>query len=146
MSDSPPNPFAFEPVASASRRHDGWTPERQRAFIAALSKIGMVSAAAQSVGMSRKSAYELLKRADPESSFAHAWSEAQAAGRTNAWFTAVERAIDGVEVPYFHGGLQRGTKRIYNDRLLIAALRAIERAQGGAPDRWSQTLPWEEWE
>lgn len=28
MSDSPPDPFAFEPVPSASNRHDGWTPER----------------------------------------------------------------------------------------------------------------------
>ena len=126
-----PESLAFEPVPSASSRHDGWTPERQRGFIAALAKIGMVSAAARSVGMSRKSAYELLKRASPDSSFALAWREAQAAGRTNAWFTAVARAIDGIEVPYFHRGIQRGVRRVYNDRLLIAALRAVERAQGG---------------
>lgn len=135
MSDSPADPFAFEPVPSASNRHDGWTPERQRGFIAALSKIGMVTAAARTVGMSRKSAYELLKRAGPESSFARAWSEAQTAGRTNAWFTAVDRAIDGVEVPYFYRGTQRGTKRVYNDRLLIAAFRAIERVQGGGEEQ-----------
>jgi hypothetical protein len=81
--------------------------------------------------MSPKSAYDLVKRAGPESSFAFAWREAQAAGKTNAWFTAVDRAINGVEVPYFHGGLRRGTRRVYNDRLLIAAFRAIEREQNG---------------
>jgi hypothetical protein len=73
MSDSAPAPdysLAFDPAPSASRRHDGWTPERQRRFIAALQEIGMVSAAAASVGMSRKSAYSLLKRAGPDSSFA----------------------------------------------------------------------------
>ncbi len=41
------------------------------------------------------------------------------------------RAVNGVEVPYFYGGFQRGTRRVYNDRLLIAAFRAIEREQGG---------------
>ena len=132
MSDSAPSdPFAFDPVPSASSRHDGWTPERQRLFIAALREIGMVSAAAAAAGMSRKSAYALLKRAGPESSFARAWAEAQAAGRSNAWLTAVGRAIDGVEEPYFYRGIQRGTRRVYDNRLLIAAFRAIERAQGG---------------
>jgi hypothetical protein len=134
MSDSLSDPFAFTPVPSASNRHDGWTPERQRGFIAALSKIGVVAMAARSVGMSRKSAYALLKRAGPESSFARAWAEAQAAGRTTAWFTAVDEAVHGREVPYFYRGRQCGVKRVYNDRLLIAAFRAIERAQGGSGD------------
>lgn len=124
-----PDPFAFEPVAFARARRDGWTPERQRLFIHVLSRIGVVAFAAQAVGMSRKSAYELLTRAGSGSSFASAWREAQAAGKTGAWFTAVERALDGQEVPYFYGGLQRGTRRVYDNRLLIAALRAIERAQ-----------------
>lgn len=131
MSDSPSPPrFPFEPVAFARRRHDGWTPERQRLFIEVLGSIGVVAIAARAVGMSRKSAYALLKRAGPESSFALAWSEAQTAGRTNGWLTAVDRAIHGVEVPYFYGGLQRGTRRVYDDRLLIATFRAIQRAQG----------------
>jgi hypothetical protein len=130
MSDSPPDPPAFDPVPSASNRHDGWTPERQRAFIAVLARIGIVAWAAAAVGMSRKSAYELLKRAGPNSSFARAWREAQAMGRVNAVFTGVDRALNGTEVSYFYGGLQRGTRRVYDDRLLAAALRAIERAQG----------------
>src|SRR3954453_16488454 len=132
MSDSPSDPLAFEPVRFARRRSDGWTPERQRLFILALSKIGMVSAAAAAVGMSRKSAYALLERGGPGSSFARAWEEAQASGRTTVEFTAIERAIDGVEMPYSYRGKQYGVRRVYNDRLLIAALAAMQRAGGGS--------------
>ena len=85
MSDSPPNPFAFEPVASATNRRDGWTAERQRLFIETLAAGGIVSAAARRVGKSRKTAYELLKRAGPGSGFARAWQAALAAGRRSAW-------------------------------------------------------------
>ncbi|MEA3039735.1 MAG: hypothetical protein QOE79_2248 [Sphingomonadales bacterium] len=136
MSDSPADPPAFEPVRFARRRRDGWTPERQRLFILALSKIGMVSAAAAAVGMSRKSAYALLERAGPDSSFARAWEAAQASGRTTVDFTAIDRAIDGVEMPYFYRGKLCGVRRVYNDRLLIAALRATHRARGGGGDSW----------
>ncbi len=130
MPDSPADPPAFEPVSSASNRHDGWTPERQRAFIQALSKIGLVSAAARAAGMSRKSAYDLLRRAGPDSSFAAAWRVALQLGKVSACTSAVERAVDGVEVPYFYGGLQRGTRRVYNDALLIAVLRHFRRDTG----------------
>ena len=133
MTESPADMLAFEPVPSASNRHDGWTPERQRGFIHALSKIGVVSFAASCVGMSRKSAYALRDRAGQESGFAHAWREAQARGRATAWFETVRRAIEGVEEPYFYRGIQRGTRRVYNDRLLIAAFRAVERATGHEP-------------
>jgi hypothetical protein len=127
MSDSPPDLLAFAPVPSASNRHDGWTPERQRGFIDALSRIGLISAAARAVGMSRKSAYDLLKRAGPKSGFAKAWHAALAVGKITACATAVARAIEGVEVPYFYRGIQRGSRRVYNDNLLIAALRYFRR-------------------
>lgn len=126
MDDPLPEDLAFDPVPCARRRRDGWTPDRQRAFILALAQLGLVGAAARSVGMSRKSAYALLKRAGPESGFARAWDAAIERGRLNACHLGVERAIHGVEVPYFYGGLQRGTRIVYNDTLLIAALRAVE--------------------
>jgi hypothetical protein len=129
MNDSPAD-FAFDPVPSSSTRHDGWTPERQRGFIYALSRIGMVSAAADCVGMSRKSAYALLKRAGPDSGFARAWREAREAARVVVSLAAYERAVDGVEVPIFHKGVQVGTRRSYDNRLLGALLRAQWRAEG----------------
>ena len=132
MSDSPlPVPYDFETVPSASTRHDGWTPERQRIFIEALRLIGVVSFAAEAAGMSRKSAYALLKRAGPGSSFARAWDEALAAGETNVLFATIRRAVEGVEEPYFYGGLQRGTRRVYDNRLLAAAFRSLQRLQQG---------------
>ena len=131
MRDSSSDPISFEPVVMVRRRHDGWTPERQRDFIEALRRIGVVAFAARCVGMSRKSAYELLKRAGPDSSFARAWQEAQSDGQAIAWWTAVTRAVDGVEVPYFYRGVQLGTRRVYDSRLLIATFRAIERMQRG---------------
>jgi hypothetical protein len=36
-----------------------------------------------------------------------------------------------VEQPYFYRGLQRGTRRVYDDRLLLAAFRRFERMRAG---------------
>lgn len=127
MDESLPDAIAFEPVPSASTRHDGWTPERQREFIHQLARIGLVSAAARSVGMSPKSAYALRKRAGPGSTFVAAWDAALAQGGRQAEFLAIDRAIEGVEVPYFYGGIQRGTRRVYDNRLLLAALKLVDR-------------------
>ena len=142
MRDSPPPepaaagphtaPLGFEPVPSRTNRRDGWTPERQRIFIAMLRRIGVVSYAAEAAGMSRKSAYALLERAGPDSGFARAWEQAMAAGESAVLFAMVERALVGVEQPYFYGGRQRGTRRVYNDRLLVAAFRTFERMQRDA--------------
>lgn len=139
--DTPlPNALAFDPVPTARRRRDGWTPERQRAFIAALAQLGLAGAAAREVGMSRKSAYALLKRAGPESGFARAWDEAVVRGRIKAARIGIERAIHGAQVPYFYGGLQRGTRTVYNDTLLITALRAVVHTCGLGPVR----QPWDQ--
>lgn len=122
MSDSFDS-LAFDPVFSASRRHDGWTPERQRGFIRELARIGVVSAAARAVGMSPKSAYALLKRAGPDSGFARAWDCALDEGRARGIDTAIDRALNGVATPIFYGGRRIGERRHFNDRLLIAVLR-----------------------
>lgn len=115
------DPIAFDPVPTAPRR-DGWTPARQRAFIDALGKCGLVAAAAREVGMTPKSAYRLRARGDA-ASFAAAWDVAVDQGRTFATDTAIERAMEGVAEPVFRGGLQVGERRRYDNRLLIAALR-----------------------
>ncbi|MBV8849965.1 MAG: hypothetical protein JOZ16_10330 [Methylobacteriaceae bacterium] len=117
----PPWP-QFTPVPTRARR-DGWTAARQRAFLLELARIGLVSAAAQAVGMSRKSAYALRARAGAES-FAAAWDEAIEIGHHEALGTAIDRAINGYAVPVYYRGVQVGTDRKYNEKLLIAALRA----------------------
>ncbi len=117
------DPLVFTPVPFAAKRYGGWTADRQRQFIHQLSRIGVVSAAANAVGMTRDSAYKLRKRKGAES-FAAAWDMALNMGHDNASEHAITRAIDGYTVPYFYGGLMRGEVRRYDNRLLLAALAA----------------------
>lgn len=85
--------FTLVPLARV--RHDGWTPERQRLFLIALAALGTVDAAAQAVGMSRISAYNLKKRPGADS-FAREWDRAVGFGRSMMFDYAMERAIKGV--------------------------------------------------
>jgi hypothetical protein len=142
MSDSPcpepacRDPFAFAPVPAASRRHDGFTPARQREFIVQLARIGVVSAAAKAVGMSAKSAYALRKRAGADSGFAAAWDRAIDEGRAQALDLSIDRALHGEVIPVFYGGRQIGERTRHDNRLLIAAMRLLHQDQDrrlGAP-------------
>lgn len=122
MTESPhPDPLAFTPV-SCRARHDGWTPERQRRFIKALSVIGVVAAAARAVGKSATTAYRLRERPDA-ASFAAAWDMALLMGQERALGVALDRALNGYEAPRFYRGKQVGTVRKIDHRLTIAALR-----------------------
>ena len=56
-------------------RRDGWTAERQLAFLAALTRTRSVTMAARAVGMSRESAYRLRGR-PTGALFAAAWDGA----------------------------------------------------------------------
>ncbi len=85
----------FTPVPMQRRRHDGWTPERQLAFVRVLSVTGQVSEACRAVGMSRKSAYRLLDRRGAES-FAAAWAIAITSGQQRMVDQLMARAIQGV--------------------------------------------------
>ncbi|URW74560.1 hypothetical protein M9980_08205 [Sphingomonas donggukensis] len=111
----------FEPVPR-KYRHDGWTVERQRAFIAALAETGSVKAAAGRINMSPEGAYYLRRQPGAES-FAAAWEVALDHGVQSLADIAIERAREGVPVPVFWKGEQVGEKRWYNDRLLMFILR-----------------------
>ncbi|MEL7320310.1 MAG: hypothetical protein AAFN04_16930, partial [Pseudomonadota bacterium] len=57
----------FTPVLRQTNRHDGWTEERQRAFIEALADTGSVHAACRAVDMSQGGAYYLRRQPGAES-------------------------------------------------------------------------------
>lgn len=130
--DPPPD---FQPVAR-KYRHDGWTPERQRAFIAALADTGSVSRAASLVNMSPEGAYYLRRQAGAES-FRRAWEAALDFGVQRLKDLAFERAIEGELVPVMSFGKLVGYRRKTNDRLLMFCLRMNARDPQGR--RFSQT-------
>jgi hypothetical protein len=112
----------FTPVPRQTSRHDGWTPERQRLFIEALADKGSVRAAAHAVNMTPEGAY-LLRRHPEAGEFRKAWHAALALGVQRLEDVAMDRALNGIEVPVYHFGAVIGTRRVYNDRLLMFMLR-----------------------
>lgn len=119
--ERPPLPD-FAPVPRKVQRHDGWTPERQKAFIEALADTGSVSRAAAMVNMTPESAY-LLRRQPQADEFRRAWEAALDCGVARMKDIAFERAINGYLVPVITGGKLLGWRRMYNDRLLMFNLR-----------------------
>ena len=123
------DPLAFTPVPTRRARHDGWTPDRQRRFIAALEATGVVSASARSVGKTLSSAYVLRKRPGAES-FAGAWDAALDIARDRALDAVKHLMHHGRTVPRFYRGRFTRTVHRAENRLLMAALRAMD-AQAG---------------
>ena len=112
----------FTSVPRISPRHTGWTPERQLGFIEALADLGSVRAAANAVGMTPESAY-MLRRHDQAAGFRKAWEAALDRGVERLEDAAMDRALHGVEVPVYSYGKLVGTRRVFNDRLLMFILR-----------------------
>ncbi|MGI4732852.1 MAG: hypothetical protein ACRYFW_14050 [Janthinobacterium lividum] len=119
--DPDADPLAFTPVATGSTRHDGWTAQRQRQFVVALSVMGVVGRAARAVGMGAASAYRLRGRPGADE-FAAAWDTALAQGRDRAWDVAMDRAVNGIAVPRFYRGRQVATVHRLDNRMILAAL------------------------
>jgi transposase-like protein len=111
----------FTPVPTRARR-DGWTPDKQRAFLLALRRTGQVALAAREVGMSHQSARALRKRAGAES-FAAAWDLVLDQARGDALDAAIERATEGVLIPRFRRGRFVRLDHRPDDNALITALR-----------------------
>jgi len=124
----PPLPD-FTPVPR-KYRHDGWTPERQKAFISALADTGSVSRAAAMVNMAQTNCYT-LRRAPGAESFRRAWEAALDFGVARLKDIAFERAIDGYLVPVFVAGKLMGFRRKHNDALLTFCLRHYGQDAGG---------------
>jgi len=118
--ERPPLP-EFVPVPR-KYRHDGWTPERQKAFIEALADTGAVSRAARMVNMAQANCYT-LRRAPGAEEFRRAWDAALDFGVQRLKDVAFERAIEGYLVPVFVGGKLAGYRRKTNDALLMFCLR-----------------------
>ena len=122
-------PVPFEP-AQLRPRHDGWTPERQIAFIEALAETACVEEACRRVGMSDSSAYKLRNRYDGRH-FRAAWDAALDCALTRLEQAALGRALHGTPRPIFHKGEQVGEWRHHDERLTMFLLRTRRAARYG---------------
>jgi len=133
--DSPRDGSAQAPVPPTfdlvplRRRRDGWTPERQRRFVAALAEGLGVGAAAARVGMSRKSAYALRERPGA-AGFAAAWDGACAAARARRFAARPpgdwERGVEGVLHPVRYRGRIVAWDRRFSDCALLRLLGRVD--------------------
>ena len=118
-----PAAYDWVPVLK-KRRKDGWSPDKQRAFIEALADSGSVATAALCVDMSESSAYR-LRRAPGAEAFDRAWSAAIDAASKKLLDAAFERALVGTDEPVFdRDGNRVGRRLRQSDRLLMFLLRA----------------------
>lgn len=124
----------FTPVLRQCERHDGWTPARQLAFIEALADTGSVAAACKAVDMSEGGVY-YLRRQPGADSFRAAWTAALDLGVQRIEDVAMDRALNGVDEPFYSYGTLVGTRKRYNDRLLMFMLR------NRAPERFAEGRP-----
>jgi hypothetical protein len=112
-------PFTPVPVR---HRNDGWTVEKQYAFIEALAETGIVEEACRRVGMSRTSADKLRRR--PQGvHFRRAWQTACDYALYRVEEESHRRSREGVVRPIFYKGEQVGEWRYYDERLTAFLLR-----------------------
>jgi hypothetical protein len=118
-----PQEYRWVPVTRKPRK-DGWTPQRQQDFIAALAETGCVEQAALTVRMSERSCYR-LRRSPGAEGFSAAWDVALQHAARRLLDVAFERAFRGTTEPVFdRDGHKVGTRYRQNDRLLMFLLRA----------------------
>ena len=115
-------PIPFDPVPARRPRRDGWTVERQEAFLKALANCGCVTHACRAVGMSRESAYNLYNR-ESAVAFRRGWETALDCSLRMVEDEAWSRAIRGVARPVFYQGEQVGEYRHFDERLTMFLLR-----------------------
>ena len=134
---APPDPddplLAFEPYLHKQPRRNSITPDRQRAFIAALAASGIVTQAARVIGASLEALYKLRGQPGAQG-FAAAWDMAIDRGIARLEDCAVELAIRGEELPIVSAGKLLGTYRKHN----FAHIRFVLQQRRGW--RWNAEL------
>ena len=126
--------LGFVPYVHAAPRRNSITPERQRAFIAALAASGIVTQAAREIGASLEALYKLRHRKGAEG-FSAAWDAAIDRGMMRLEDCALELALRGEELPIVSGGQVLGTYRKHNFahiRFMLSQRRAGRYGAGGA--------------
>lgn len=98
-----------------------FTPNRRQRFLELLRQRPNIAAAAEDVGISRRTAYKAYHQ-DPD--FAQAWEEALNAGLDDAEEALYERGVKGWLEPVYYKGEEVGSVRKFSDTCLIRFLQA----------------------
>ena len=122
-------------VFTPSRRHDGWTPDRQRAFLAYLADGLTVGDAATLVGLSATSAYAFRNRA-AGAAFNIGWSAALLLQRNRLVDELTSRAFRGQTETITHDNGTRSERHRYDNGLALRLLARLDKvAAADLPDR-----------
>jgi hypothetical protein len=120
----------FSPPPGATR-HEGWTPDRQRRFLEALSEGHTVVQACAIVGLSKQSAYAL--RTSPRgASFALGWDAAVLKARDALADELMERAFNGTRDTVTRDDGSIVTRHRHDNRLALAMLGRLDRMADAA--------------
>jgi hypothetical protein len=110
-------------ATSPAIRHDGWTPERKTQFLYEVAACGNIRSACSHVGLSPEAAYRLRRR---DALFARAWAAALVLAREVSAEVLECRAIEGIEEAVWYRGEVVGTRRRYDNRLLLAHMARLD--------------------
>jgi len=127
----------YTPVTLRAR-HDGWTADRQRAFLAALSETGCISDACKAAGVTPRSAYRLRARPDA-TAFARAWDEALLLSVPRLASLAFERATRGAIRELWKDGVLIAETRQPSDKLLMFLLQHLRVGWFGPKHKYSNS-------
>jgi hypothetical protein len=141
----PPDPddplLGFTPYVHQAPRRNSITPERQRAFIAALAATGIVKQAALAIGASLEALYRLRNQQGAEG-FSAAWEVAIDRGMMRLEDCALERAIEGEDRPVVSKGQVVTTYRHHDNKLLMFLLQRRRPGRyGGIDQPWRDPRP-----
>lgn len=122
------------PLAAEQRcRRDGWSADRQRAFLEAIAEGHTVDDAARLAGMTKQSAYALRRRA-AGASFALGWAAASLLARDRIADTLIARALEGQVETWTRADGSTVSRHRYDNglasRMLARLDRAVEEASG----------------
>ncbi len=114
-----------------AQRYDGWTPERQTAFLRALSEGAGIKQACRVAGLSRQSAYA-FRRSPRGAGFALAWQAAALLARDTLADELMDRAMHGMFESINHPDGTETTRHRYDNNLAAKMLARMDRVADSA--------------
>ncbi|MES2443692.1 MAG: hypothetical protein V4574_12745 [Pseudomonadota bacterium] len=124
--DDGPDPQPFTP-----HRHHGWTPDKQRTFLEAVSEGHSIAHACRIVGLTKQSAYAFRNRAQG-GAFAIGWQAAVMIGRNALADELMDRVLHGTTETVTYRSGETLTRHRHDNRLAMAMLTRMDRAADAA--------------